>query len=215
VKKIFSVLGDYYHSHDMASEALGKALASMNSRAVLEDIGADRLPAALEENPALVILDKINRLNPDGANAKDWMTPELEKRIVDYVGSGGSFIAWHAGLAGYPKDGPFIRMLGGSFITHPQENRITRYASAEPLLITDKPYAFEVPDEHYFVECDTARTNVFLVSESADGRCEAGWAHEYGRGRVLCITPTHRLEGFSNPEMLRLLSDSIKWCLKL
>ena len=215
MKKIISILGDYYHSHDLALTALENTLANINSQTVLEDIPVEKLSEALDENPALIILEKINRLNPNEAVAQDWMTTELEKRITDYVYGGGSFIAWHAGLAGYLKDGLFSRMLGGYFISHPQENRITGYSSVEPLFLTDKPYCFQAPDEHYFMKCDTAHTNVFLVSESDDGKCEAGWAHEYGSGRVLCITPTHRVEGFTNPEMIRLLADSIKWCLKL
>lgn len=215
MKKITSILGDYYHSHDLALTALENALAGINHPAVLKDITVEELPDALDENPALIILEKINRLNPEEADSKDWMTPELEKRITDYVYGGGSFIAWHAGLAGYPKDGPFSRMLGGYFISHPQENKITMYSSVEPLFITDRPYSFEVPDEHYFMKCDTEYTNVFLISESADGKCEAGWAHGYGSGRVLCITPTHRIEGFTNAEMIRLLADSVKWCLRL
>ncbi len=215
MKKIFSILGDYYHSHDLALEALEKALASIDSRTVPEDIGVGKLSEALDENPALIILGKMNKLNPAEENPVNWMTPELEKRITDYVSGGGGFIAWHSGLSGFPEDGPLVRMLGGVFIRHPKENQVIAYSAVEPIFITDRPYSFEVPDEHYFVKCDTERTNVFLTSESADGKCEAGWAHEYGAGRVLCITPTHRAEGFTNAEMIRLLADSIKWCLKL
>lgn len=215
MKKIISILGDYYHSHDLALTALEKALFNMDAHTSLRDIPVQKLSEALDENPALIILEKINRLNPEEAVAQDWMNPELEKSIVEYVSGGGSFIAWHAGLAGYLKYEKFSGMLCGYFISHPQENRITAYSSVQPLFITDRPYYFEALDEHYFMKCDTANTNVFLVSESEDGKCEAGWAHEYGSGRVLCITPTHREEGFANTEMIRLLTDSIKWSLKL
>ncbi|MGG6309380.1 ThuA domain-containing protein [Paenibacillus macerans] len=213
-KNIYALLGDYYHDHDLILNALQSAIEMLGGDIELHDIDTKDLSSALATRPDLVILNKENRLNPTDQHVKLWMTPDLETQIADYVRRGGSWLGWHAGLASYPEEGPFGTMLKGMFKFHPRVNKPVAYSSRdqEPLAL-GKPLQFEAIDEHYFVECDLENTQVFLESTSADGRSMAGWAHHFGDGRVLCITPTHRREGLTHPEVVRLLRDSISWLL--
>jgi type 1 glutamine amidotransferase len=160
-------------------------------------------------------MDKENRINPEDEAVRLWMTPDIENQITSYVANGGSFFAWHTGLSSYVQKGKFVSMLKGSFRFHPSINKPVKYITKQNDFFDISPVAFEVMDEHYFVECDLQNTNVFMYSESADGASVAGWAHNFGKGRVCCITPTHRLEGLTNPEFLKLLGKTVKWCCKI
>jgi type 1 glutamine amidotransferase len=213
-KKIYSVLGDYYHEHDLLLDALNKAIRPLLSYIELFDIIADDLPEIITQKPNLIILNKENRVNPAEQEKQYWMTRSIEKQIFDYVVNGGSFIAWHAGLASYPVEGQFYSMLKGYFKSHPNDHIMVKYIFTEGMLVTDKPVNFEVLDEHYFVECNSSDTNVFLVSQSVEGSSVAGWAHKFGNGRVCCITPSHMKEGLLHMGMLNLLQQCIQWCCK-
>lgn len=211
--RICSILGDFYHDHDLAYKALAEAIKPWRDEIELQDVSVDRLTDVLAGKPDLVVLYKENRLTPDQPGENNWMTPEMEERIAAYTASGGSWLAWHSGLASYTRGGAYYDMLRGYFVSHPAENQIVHYRSTGDAIPGVRSTAFEAMDEHYFVECDTANTHVFLMSESIDGRSAAGWAHEYGKGRVCCLTPTHRAEGFAQPEMTELLRTCVQWCL--
>ncbi|HEX2925656.1 MAG TPA: ThuA domain-containing protein, partial [Ruminiclostridium sp.] len=123
--------------------------------------------------------------------------------------------ASHSGLSCYDEAGAYVEMLGGYFLHHPSENKSVRYIprkNSNGISLND---TFEVLDEHYFVKLNIESGLVFMDAESVDGKCEAGWAREFGAGRVCCLTPTHRQEGLTNKVMLKTLGDCIKWCCKL
>lgn len=73
--------------------------------------------------------------------------------------------------------------------------------------------AFEFRDEHYFVSVRSEETRIFLRSKSNDGESIAGWCHQFGQGRVCCITPAHSNEALRHEQMQRLLARSLAWCV--
>lgn len=218
-KKILCILGDYYHDHDIAYEALKKAVDMLNKSGPhtfeLIDSDVDGLEKALSRNLDLVILGKENRVNPADELVNNWMTCDIENKIVDYVNNGGSWLAWHAGLALYNKAGEYTKMLGGYFLSHPSQHEIVRYIPKENSSGIRLKESFEAIDEHYFVKYNLESSLVFLDSESSYGKAEAGWACEFGAGRVCCLAPTHREEGLTNKLMLETLAACISWGCRL
>ncbi|OPX44351.1 trehalose utilization [Ruminiclostridium hungatei] len=216
-KKILAVLGDFYHSHDLAltamQETVGKLEKNFGIQAELADTGVEDLKARLTPEIDLIVLYKENRINPDDENIAYWMTPELEEQITQYVSGGGSIFAWHSGIVSYEKNQRFNDMLRGYFLSHPIEREV-RYSAADSNTGIAPASSFTVMDEHYLVNVNPLENSVFLAAESAEGKSVAGWAHEYGRGRVCCLTPTHRSEGMENEIMLDLLVECLRWCLK-
>lgn len=210
-KTVYAILGDYYHDHDLAFNALKKATEGQDIE--LHDAEIKDMDEILSQKPNLIVLDKENRLNPVDEEVKYWMNTDAENGIARYVASGGAWLAWHAGLASYPTGGAYHAMLRGFFKYHPSKNKTVKYIPFGNALKIYKPEEFSFIDEHYFVECDETNTNVFLLSESDDGTSVAGWAHSYENGRVCCITPAHRAEGLLHPKMIELLSECVKWCL--
>ncbi|RXI96662.1 trehalose utilization [Anaerobacillus alkaliphilus] len=214
--RIVAVLGDYYHREEWSVESIKQAVRDHfeNDQVVVENISVTELATSLLTKPDAVILFKENRVNPEAEKVETWMDPLTEKIICEYVKNGGSWIAWHSGLASYPTQGDYLSMTRGYFIRHPEIHQLVNYRVSGAKLI-DPSYDFAIIDEHYFVHCNEAETNVFLRSESIDGASIAGWAHEYGEGRVVCLTPAHLKEGLLHPNMTRMLAQVIKWGCRL
>lgn len=213
-KRIIAVLGDYYHEKDIAVKSLEKAMLNLRSK-LNEEIeitytSVEDLVASLTKEPDLVILFAENRLNPDAENIETWMTSEDASRINEYVEHGGSFLAWHSGLASYENIVNYMNMLKGRFLSHPDEHQLVTYKTSSEIN-NQSDYAFL--DEHYFVKVQEEKTDVFLTSHSVDGESIAGWRHEYGKGKVLCLVPAHLKEGLLNESFIQTLSKSLKWCL--
>ena len=214
MKTIYAIVGDDYHAEASIRESLNEAVAPLAADGTcrLEYTSAEKLLELLPTKPAAVILFKEDRVNPREALVRTWLTDEVSEAISRYVEEGGSFLAWHSGLASYPVDSALIRMLRGYFEHHPSKHQIVHYTGhhpAEPAAQT----AFDILDEHYFVHCDEADTSVFLRSESVDGSSIGGWSHEFGQGRVCCLTPAHNKEGLLHPDMIGLLRSSVQYCL--
>ena len=236
---IYSFLGDFYHKHEniypsvkKAAEQAGETLHDRKCISELSDV--------IDKNPAVIIIAAENRVNPEAEPENLWLTPELDEKLTDYVKNGGSFIAIHAALASYPEDSKYVDMVKGYFVSHPTEHYLVCYTSNEKFEkmpfcgnvgniadcenagnseisknseISEKPAAFdyEVMDEHYVLNVNTAATNVFMTLSSEFGEGCGGWFHSYGNGKVIAVVPTHNKEGFEHPETVRLYKEAIIW----
>lgn len=213
-KQIIAVLGDYYHDEEVVAESLEKALLELkfmfDEKIEMTYVSVGDLIGSLTDQPDLVILFAENRINPSSENIETWMTNDSAEKINDYVEEGGSFIAWHSGLASYDHVENYIDMLRGSFYSHPEENQVVTYKTNSTL---KNKTEYEFFDEHYFVNINEELTDVFLTSHSVDGDSIAGWRHEYGKGKVLCIVPAHLKEGLLNESFIQTLTHSLSWCL--
>ncbi|MBS4218632.1 ThuA domain-containing protein [Bacillus sp. FJAT-49711] len=209
--KILAALGDFYHNESMCRQALDSAVRQLDGHIKVEYIHEKDLIQELQGNPDAVILFKGNKLNPTDPQTLVWMGDEEASIISKYVENGGSWFAWHSGLASYEVN-TYINMLKGYFEYHPEMSQV-KYSADSQNDVTDPNLEYEIIDEHYFIDCDVEGTNIFLRSESKDGKSAAGWAHHYGEGRVLCLTPAHTEEALLHPKTIQLVSDSIKWCL--
>ncbi|GGE28761.1 hypothetical protein GCM10011391_04170 [Pullulanibacillus camelliae] len=213
MKKVFTMLGDYYHPYEWVKAALDKATESIEEDIEWIEIPTNELASRLRDTvPAAVILFKENRVNPQAEHVEHWMTAEIEEVIIDYVSKGGAWLAWHAGLASYPEAGSYVEMLKGYFEYHPVEHPMVSYQSVENQIVRTS-HDFEIKDEHYFVHCNTEETNVFLQSVSERGHSIAGWAHGFGKGRVSCLTPAHNKEGLTHSNFTNILQEVISWTL--
>ncbi|GAB2536833.1 ThuA domain-containing protein [Gracilibacillus alcaliphilus] len=216
-RRITAVLGDYYHSRETAVQSLEQARKQLGKAAniEIEYITADQLIDHLPTHPDAVILGVENRINPEADQVERWMTNTDAKKINTYVEDGGVWIGWHAGIASYESIPNYTTMLRGHFLHHPVKHQVVTYESAGESSIVQGIPSFAFLDEHYFVTCDRENTNVFLQSRSVDGESEAGWYHQFGKGKVMCLTPAHLEEGLQNPDFIQLFSNVIRYGLQL
>ncbi|MEZ0537570.1 ThuA domain-containing protein [Caldicellulosiruptoraceae bacterium PP1] len=212
--KIVTLLGDFYHNHDMMLESLKKALIQKYISAEIIDIKTNDWEKYLNKDTDILVIGTENRINPQDEIINYWMTEEIENKLVDYVKNGGKIFVWHSALASYNENGPYCSMLRGYFKYHPSENKNVYYYFDNSKNTIFTKNEFEFIDEHYFVYCDTENTNVFLLSKSEDGDSIAGWYHNFGKGKVCCLTPAHRIEGLYNEQLINLISEIIEWLQK-
>jgi type 1 glutamine amidotransferase len=215
VKKIVALLGDYWHAADDAKAGLEAAMKRLPNKDEidLQYITYKEVSQVLGEKPDLFINAKMDQLNPRDEQVINWLTEELDTKLVNYVEEGGSVLAWHAGMAGYSSESNYIHMLRGYFNYHPPGLQEVTYMLKENEKSGEN--TFFLSDEQYFVHCDKVNTEVDLWSTGVDGDSIAGWKHSFGKGKICCFTPAHTREGMVNENVSRLLAEKINWMLSL
>ena len=212
MKKIYSFFGDFYHDHDIILSAVEKAVKGIENLELI-DAKIEQISQVLDQNPEAIIIDMENRINPQDPVIDLWLTPELDEKITNYVHGGGRFVAMHAGIASYAPETKYTKMLKGYFLSHPADCPV-QYISNDKLPFENKTaFNYQVMDEHYQLHVDEENTTVFMKSTSEHGDNYGGWYHDYGNGKVICIAPTHRKEGFEHEETIRLIKQSIEWVI--
>ncbi|MGD7043263.1 ThuA domain-containing protein [Jeotgalibacillus proteolyticus] len=210
-KKMLAILGDYYHPADRAKVSLELAVEQMKEPVDVAYREVQDLEKTLRAEWDCVILFAENRLNPEDEQVETWMSAAAADAIASYVKQGGSWLAWHSGLASYKELSTYTNMVKGSFDYHPEKHQMVRYAIERDSAFS-KLDSFSLLDEHYFVSCETEDQDIFMRSSSVDGESIAGWSHQYGSGKVVCLTPAHNKEGLTDPSFTRLLAMALERC---
>ena len=210
--RALGLVGDFYHPYAGLVDLFLRAAPGFEWSFCQDPrrLDWDRL-----DEYAFFVLSTENRIEPEVSQAV-WMDESLARRFVAYVEAGGGLLAYHSGLASYPPDGAYYRLVGGGFQFHPKahpEFLIAPEGPAHP--ITAGVPAFSIVDEQYFVEREIAST-IPLASSSSPrfGSSCAAWCAERGKGRVACVTPGHRPENLARPELALLLGNAASWCAR-
>lgn len=207
--KVIAAVGDYYHDVDLFKKAFSNVLSNI-ADLDLEFVPREELIEKLEGKPDVVVLASENRLNPDEEEVNTWLTESDEMKITNYVNNGGSWFAWHSGLASYETNSSYIDMLGGHFTHHPDDHVNVRYDFKGDHELTKGKKSFEIIDEHYFIKSDKD-ISIFLTSTSEHGESVAGWTKSYGEGKICCYTPAHNKEGLMHAAVQSDLTHIVNW----
>ena len=85
---------------------------------------------------------------------------------------------------------------------------------------------FIVNDEQHFVTYDKDSKYILLRSENIDGLTDiiegrdlgskaiAGWAYDFGKGRVVFTAVGHTLHAMWQPEYFKVQKNAVRWLLK-
>jgi hypothetical protein len=140
-----------------------------------------------------------------------WLTPEQEAAFETYVLNGGHLFFHHDGIGFYAKGGPVSRLAKAYFLMHPPAVPITVRPSGNYRGLNEGIEPFVIKDEEYALEIDTTATNVFMRSHSPEnGHAYQGWAHDYGRGRVVVFVPGHDRYTLIEPMVQRVISNILE-----
>jgi len=214
--KALALISDRYHEPDYIKKGLKKVFAAENiSVEFTEDVEAVSAETLQDVQLLVFLRDGMNW--PDGYDKPYvmWMTLEQEKAIADFVANGGGFMPVHNSIAIYPKTGPYREVSGGHFIRHPAVEPFSVKVVNKEHPVTAGVSDYDIVDEQHFVEYDADRVELLLRSFSEkNDESAAGWAHEYGKGRVCFLANGHTLEALLNPECQKLLRNAVRWCLR-
>jgi hypothetical protein len=141
-----------------------------------------------------------------------WLTAEQEQTFEDYVKAGGRLLLHHDAIGFYRKGRAITRLAKAYFINHPRIVTITVSPTGKMPELTQGVTPFSVADEEYRVEMDERQTSVYLESHSPEhGRSPQGWAHSYGKGKVVVLIPGHNREVLSHAMVHRCVQNAVDW----
>jgi len=146
-----------------------------------------------------------------------------QKAFENYIHKGGGFVGIHA-ATDCEYDWPwYVKMVGASFLSHPQQQ-------VAKIIVKDKnnpstkhlPAVWERKDEWYNFKNMNPDVHVLLaIDESSYTGGKNGdnhpmaWYHEYDGGRAFYTELGHTDESFSDPLYLQHLLGGIKYAMKV
>ena len=150
---------------------------------------------------------------------KPWMTSEQGKAVKDFVQSGGRALFMHNATYIAETNADFGDLLGAVTEGHPAVRPFKVEITNKDHPITKGVSDFLVTDEQHFMRYDKDPAYVFMRSINEDGlthnnlgsSCEAGWAFNYGEGRVCYLAPGHNIAALWNPEYEKIQQNAVRW----
>jgi type 1 glutamine amidotransferase len=155
-----------------------------------------------------------------------WMKPAQGKAVKQFVEDGGSAFFYHNSSNISLSNEDFRDVEGANYTGHPPVRSFKVRIVNKNHPITRGVKDFIVTDEQHYVTYHKDESFVLMESENNDGlsytglvgdqgpSCEAGWAYEYGKGRVCFMAPGHMISVLWNPEYVKLQKNAVKWLLR-
>jgi type 1 glutamine amidotransferase len=241
--RVLALIGDRYHNPDYIRVSLDRVFAELDLP-VAYTINYDEISASLLRRYKLFVCFRDGMIWPGGylepsgysysrqlENAADWpkekpqgwITEEQGRAIKDFVLAGGGFYALHnsSHISLYSPD--FRDVMGGAYIGHPPLRPFKVRVANPNHPITRDVQDFMVNDEQHYVTYDKAPESVILKSENVDGLTYedqgtsslAGWAFDYGKGRMVFTAVGHTIHAMWNPEYLKIQRNAVRWLLRM
>ena len=209
--------GDRYHSADDAFAGVGPALEAAGLEVEyttdVRSLDADLLRGGMK---LLAILrDGMEWPRGEDGEYSVWMEPHQEEAVEAFVEGGGAFLPLHNAGWAYPWKNGYRRVMGGYYQGHPPVRPFVVTVADSQHPITRGVSDYEIVDEQHFLWFDYDRVDLLLKSRGEDGKeSAAGWAYEYGSGRVAYLANGHTLEILRHQMVQRLLHNAVRWLLR-
>jgi type 1 glutamine amidotransferase len=171
-------------------------------------------------SPAAIISEPP--LPPIEAQPFYWITPEQGKAVKDFVSRGGGVLFYHNVTYISPHNDDFRDVLGAVTEEHPPLRPFKVKVVNHDHPVTRGVSDFVVSDEQHFMIYQKDPKYLLLQSVNEDGltfkelgnSSAAGWAYDYGKGRVCYLAPGHVITSLWNPEYEKLQKNAVRWLLK-
>ena len=241
--RALALIGDRYHNPDYTRVALDKVFKELNIP-IDYTIQYDHISAELLKDYRLFLCLRDGMIWPGGYLGPDaytayeshlenpkqfskpkpetWITEQQGAAIKDFVNAGNGFYALHNSSHISLSSKNYREVMGGAYIGHPPLRPFRVQATSNSHPITQGIRPFVVNDEQHYVEYDKDRKHMILESENIDGlvyenhgaKAVAGWAYEYGKGRVVFTAVGHTIHALWIPGHLELQKRAVKWLLR-
>jgi len=157
-----------------------------------------------------------------GGKPHYWIQPEQGKAVKDFVSAGGSVLFYHNVTYISPHNTDFREVLGAVTQQHPPIRPFKVKVVNKEHPITRGVNDFVVTDEQHYMTYEKDPKHLLLQSVNEDGldfrglgaTQAAGWAYDYGKGRVCYLAPGHLLVDLWNPEYEKLQKNAVRWLLR-
>ena len=192
---------------------------------------------------AAVLFFTTGDLTTEGTDKNPPMSAGGKKKLLDSIRNGLGFVGVHAAsdtfhtqpdpengsnryIAHGEKSDPYLRMLGGEFITHGSSPRL----QTANIIVNDPkfpglegvPSPFSFNDEWYSLKDFCTDMHVILTIDTKGMQGKAyerppypmTWARMEGKGRVFYTAIGDRPENWSSALFLNLLAGGIRWSIR-
>ena len=239
--RALALIGDRYHNPDYIRVSLDRVFKEVGTP-IDYTIAYEQLSRDLLKNYQLFLCLRDGMIWPGGYLGPDaytdyeqglenkspqpkpesWITEEQGAAVKEFVEAGGGFYSLHnnSNVSLFSKN--YRDVMGGAYIGHPalRPFRVHVVNNAHPIAQGIKD--FVVNDEQHFVIYDKDPKHVLLESENIDGlefeqyggKSTAGWAYDYGKGRVVFTAVGHTNHAMWVPEYFELQKRAVKWLMK-
>jgi type 1 glutamine amidotransferase len=240
--RALALIGDRYHNPDYIRVSLDKVFHDMDI-AIDYTIDYAGLSAASLKPYQLLLILRDGMIWPGGYSGPDayayepslenaadfpaaksvmWMTETQGAAIKDWVSAGGGFYPLHNSSHISLSSKNYRDVMGGAYFGHPPLRPFQVHATANSHPITAGMKPFIVNDEQHYVDYDKDPKYLILESENLDGltyenrgtKSPAGWAYDYGKGRVVFTAVGHTIHAMWNPQYIELQKRAVRWLLK-
>ncbi len=242
-QRVLALIGDRYHNADYIHVALTKMFDGVGVD-VDYTIEVDQLSREVLKNYQLFLClrdgmtwpggylgpDAYTPYEQDLENKQDfpepkpqrWLREEQAVALKDFVTAGNGFYSLHNNSHVSLSSKTYRDVMGGAYIDHPPLRPFKVHVVNSNHAITRGIEDFFVNDEQHYVHYDKDRRNILIEAENVDGltfqnlgtKSIAGWAYDYGRGRVVFTAPGHTIHALWAPEYLKLQRRAVRWLLK-
>ncbi len=161
-----------------------------------------------------------------GVSPKMWMTTAQGRAVKAFVESGHAALFFHNSSHISLSNNDFRDVEGAIYTGHPPPRPYKIHIVNSNHPITKGVHDFIVTDEQHYVQYEKDPAHVLLKSENLNGLsysgtmgnqgplCEAGWAYDYGLGRVVFFAPGHTIPALWNSEYVKLQQNAVAWLLR-
>jgi len=242
-KRVYALIGDRYHNSDYIRVALEKIYGDMNLVVDYTTL-YDKLSAAALKDYDMFLCLRDGMIWPGGylgpdaytgyaaglenssefpqARSEFWMKEEQAVAIKEFVDRGGAFYSVHNNSHVSVTSKTFREVQGGAYLGHPSLRPFKVHITNTTHPITQGISDFVVNDEQHYVAYDKDPKYQLLEAENVDGlkwdkygtKSVAGWAYDFGRGRVVFTSVGHTIHALWNPEYVKLQRRAAQWLLK-
>jgi len=241
-QRLLALIGDRYHNADYIRVALDRILDGLHL-AVDYTIDYSQLSARLLSNYQVFLCLRDGMIWPDGylgpdaypyqqglenrgefpdAKSQGWLKEEQAIALKDFVTGGNGFYSLHNSSHISLSSKTWRDVMGGAYIGHPTLRPFLVRVTNSTHPITQGVRDFMVNDEQHYVQYDKDKKDILLEAENLDGltfqnlgsKSIAGWAYDYGRGRVVFTSVGHTIHALWNPEYVKLQRRAIQWLLR-
>lgn len=141
------------------------------------------------------------------------LTDEQTAGLLTFVCTGGGLLLIHNGIA-IQNRFELAQLVGAKFTMHPDQKVLTYTPVAADHIIVEGIGSFSFQDEPYQFEFDNFTEKTLLLDYESEGnRWPSSWAHKYGMGRVVYLSPGHNAEAFQDPMYRKLICRGALWCI--
>jgi len=215
-----AIIGDAWH----AAAPLHRAIVrQMEAKGIQTDVVYDNnAPFEKFSGYEIIVISRYgmddlynfnnNLFNKDPKRKENiWVTNEQENKFEEYVRKGGKLFMHHAGHCYYNENGAITKLAKAIHEGHPERVEIEIYPTGNLPELTAGIQSFRIKDEEFRMEIQDS-TTIFLKSHSEEhGTSNQGWAHDYGKGKVVVVIPGHYSDGLDHKMVRKLISNAIDY----